>query len=82
MDGGGGSGGLGRKGSDGLDFGSGGLGFGSGHLETGSRGEVELVVGAFGRSVDLEHSNECVREDRECDGNGLRFGACVGLVVG
>ena len=50
-DGGGGSGGLG------LECG--------GHFGVGSRGNVELVVGAFGRRVDLEHNSECVREDRE-----------------
>ena len=65
MGGGGGSSGLGRKGSDGLGFGSGGLGFGSGHFVVNSRGSVELVVEAFGRRVDLEHNSECVREDRE-----------------
>ena len=51
MDGGDGSGGLGRK--------------GNGHFGVGSRGNVELVVGAFGSKVDLEHNSECVREDRE-----------------
>ena len=51
MDGGDGSSGLGRK--------------GNGHFGVNSRGNVELVVGAFGRRVDLEHNSECVREDRE-----------------
>ena len=51
MDGGGGSSGLGLK--------------CEGHFGVGSRGNVELVVGAFGSKVDLEHNSECVREDRE-----------------
>ena len=51
MDGGDGSSGLGRK--------------CNGHFGVGSRGGVELVVGAFGSKVDLEHNSECVREGRE-----------------
>ena len=66
------------------DDGKGNVGFGlefGGHFGVGSRGNVELVVGAFGRRVDLEHNSECVCEDREY-GVLLVPGCNVGLGSG
>ena len=50
------------------DDGKGSVGFGlefGGHFGVGSRGIVELVVEAFGRSVAFEHNSECDSVGRE-----------------
>ena len=66
------------------DDGKGNVGFGlefGGHFGVGSRGIVELVVEAFGRSVAFEHNSECDNVGREY-GVLLIPGRNVGLAGG